>query len=329
MLGSHGEFTALLPSLRSDLLLHLAGHRAVFTRVGEDAQALEAGLLDEVDQRLEMGGALAGEPDDERGPQRDARDARADAGDQIPDVLARGLAAHPGQHVVVDVLERHVDIPGDLRAFGNGPDQLVGPVGRVGVEQADPEVALQRVQLAQQRAQRGGIDRQGLRGRLEALRRRNGPAVVGPQVEAVVGRILRDEVQLAHAVGDQGLGLGHDVGLSPAPVRSAHPRDDAEAARMIAALGDLHIGEVLRRETEPRGLELRDVVGPHGDIHRRSGRLRGGGQGDTALAEAIGAAEGGLVGVVMGRGLFFEFLETAFDAGSLGGLRSRLFSSHA
>jgi hypothetical protein len=31
----------------------------------------------------------------------------------------------------------------------------------------------------------------------------------------------------------------------------------------------------------------------------------------------------------MGRGLFFEFLETAFDAGSLGGLGSGLFSSHA
>ena len=153
--------------------------------------------------------------------------------------------------------------------------------------------------------------------------------MIGTKVEPVIGRILGDEVQFADAVGDQGLGLGHDVGLRPAAVRTPHPRDDAEAARVVAAFGDLHIREVFRREAKTRSLELRNVVGPNRDIDRGTGRLRGGGQGDAALAETIGAAEGRLFGVVMGWGLFFQLLETSFDAGSLSDLRSRRLSFHS
>ena len=311
------------------MLLHLAGHGAVFAAVGENAQTLEAGLFDEIGQCLEMSRRLTRETHDEGRSQGDAGDAGPDPGDQVSNVLPRSLATHPSEHVVVNVLQRHVHIPRHFGALGDGPDQLVGPVGRVGVQKPDPEVALQRVQLAQQRAQRGGIDRQGLGGRFESFRRGDGPAVIGTKVEPVIGRILGDEVQFADAVGDQGLGLGHDVGLRPAAVRTAHPRDDAEAARMVAPLGDFHIGEVLRGEAEARGLKLRDVVGPHRDIDRGTGRLRGCGQGDAALAETIGAAEGRLFGVVMGWGLFFQLLETSFDAGSLSDLRSRRLSFHS
>ena len=98
---------------------------------------------------------------------------------------------------------------------------------------------------------------------------------------------------------------------------------------MVAAFGDFHIREVLRREAKTGSLKLRNVVGPHRDIDRGTGRLRSGGQGDATLAETIGTAEGGFVGVVMSRGLFFPLLETSFDAGSLSGLRSRRLSFHS
>ena len=91
---------------------------------------------------------------------RDARNARADFRDQIHDVLLRGFAAHPFEHVFVDVLERHVHVARDLWAFGDRLNQFIRPMRRMRVKQADPEIAGQRIQFAQQRANRRGIGRQ-------------------------------------------------------------------------------------------------------------------------------------------------------------------------
>ena len=99
--------------------------------------------------------------------------------DQIHDVLARSLAAHAFEHVVVDVLQRHVHVARHLRAFGDGADQFISPMRRMGVEQAHPEIAGQRVQLAQQGAKRGGIRRQGAGGGAEFFRRGDVAAVAG------------------------------------------------------------------------------------------------------------------------------------------------------
>ena len=159
MLCGHRKFATLLAGLGGQLLLHLAGHRAVLAGVSKNAQTLKAGLFDELNQGLEMSRRLARETHDEGRSQCDARDAGPDPGDEVANVLPRSFTAHPCEHVVVNMLQGHVHIPGHLGALGDGPDQLVGPVGRVGVEQSDPEVPLQRVQFTQQRAQRGGIDR--------------------------------------------------------------------------------------------------------------------------------------------------------------------------
>ena len=61
--------------------------------------------------------------------------------EQFDDMLAGGFAPHPLEHVRVDVLEGDVDVAGDLGALGDGLDQFVGPMGRVGVEQPNPEIA--------------------------------------------------------------------------------------------------------------------------------------------------------------------------------------------
>ena len=84
---------------------------------------------------------LAGKTDDERRAQCDAGNARADFRDQIDDVLLRGFAAHPFQHVFVDVLQRHVHVARDFRAFGDGPDQFIRPMRRMGVKQSNPKIA--------------------------------------------------------------------------------------------------------------------------------------------------------------------------------------------
>ena len=72
-------------------------------------------------------------------------------------------------------------------AVGQRLDQLVGEVDRVGVQDANPVDAVDLVQLAEQLGQAR-------------------PAV---EVEAVVGRVLGDDDQLADAVGGQLAGLGH------------------------------------------------------------------------------------------------------------------------
>ena len=55
------------------LPVHLRRGRALLLRVGEDAQPLEALLAHEAEQVLEVLLGLAGQPDDERGAQGDAR----------------------------------------------------------------------------------------------------------------------------------------------------------------------------------------------------------------------------------------------------------------
>src|SRR5258708_8489783 len=58
------------------------------------------------------------------------------------------------------------------------------------VKQADPEIARQRVEFAQQRAERGGIGRQSLGGGVELVRRRDIARVVLAQYR-VAGQVQR------------------------------------------------------------------------------------------------------------------------------------------
>ena len=69
-----------------DLVFHLGGTGVFFTGVVEDAGTFELGVLDELEQFVEVRLGLAGEPDDEGGANGDARNASADALDEVADV---------------------------------------------------------------------------------------------------------------------------------------------------------------------------------------------------------------------------------------------------
>ena len=134
-------------------------------RVSKHTKSLEFRFADEIEQFLEARFGFAGKADDEGRAQCDARHAGPDFPDEIHDVLPRGFAPHPFEHVFVDVLERNVHVTRHLRASGDGPDEFVRPVRGMGVKQADPEIACERIQFAQQRADGRGIGRKRFRRR--------------------------------------------------------------------------------------------------------------------------------------------------------------------
>src|SRR5678816_2501035 len=110
---------------------------------------------------------------------------------------------------------------------------------RVGVKNSNPEVTRQGIQLAKQSAQARRTLGKRADGGGESLGRSNRPAVFRTQVQSVIGRVLRYEVQFLHTVGKQSFGLRHDVGKQPAPVRATHSGNNAKTARMVAALCNL------------------------------------------------------------------------------------------
>src|SRR5205809_7889652 len=80
----------------------------------------------------------------------------------------------------------------------------------------------------------------------EALEQRS-QAVLQTHILAEAGGVLPDEADLPNALRKQPRGLGDYRFEAPAAKGAAILRNHAERAGMIATLGDLDIGEVLRR----------------------------------------------------------------------------------
>ena len=213
----------------------------------EDAAAFELEGLDEVGEFVVVGVGFVGEAGDEGGADGDVGDAGPHAVEEVADVGAVGLPIHDVQHVVGDVLEGDVDVFGDLLAGGDGLDEFVGPMGGVGVEEADPEFAFDRVEFAEEGGEgfaAGGVDAGGGFGSLAAAL---------PAVHAEVGGVLGDEVEFLHAGFDEGACFADDGLLGTGAVLAADFRDDAERAGVVAAFRDLHVGHVTRGESEAGG----------------------------------------------------------------------------
>src|ERR1035437_238150 len=163
------------------------------------------------------------------------------------------------------MLQGDINIARDLGAVRDGLDQLIRPMRRVGVKQANPEITGQGIQFAQEGADGRGAGRERLYGRVEPFGCGDGAVAVRTQVHAVISRVLRDQVQLLDAVGDEGLGLDHEIQLWTAAMRATNAGDDAEAAWMVAPFGDLDVGKVARRQPKARSGVVGDVAGASRD----------------------------------------------------------------
>ena len=82
-----------------------------------------------------------------------------------------------------------------------------------------------------------------------------------PKIHAVVGGILADEVDFLNSLGNESANLANDGVQRAAAVASAHLRNHAKAARVVAALRDFDIDRVVRREAKPGSGKIRDIAG--------------------------------------------------------------------
>src|SRR5438552_4783655 len=96
--------------------------------------------------------------------------------------------------------------------------------------------------------------------------------MVRTQIESVVGRVLRNEIQFLDSLSNQPARLGNDIGLRPAPMRAAHAGNDAKTAGMIAAFGNFEISKMAGRETEARRRVIRNIGRPRIHLDQWNGR---------------------------------------------------------
>ena len=134
------------------------------------------------------------------------------------------------------------------------------------VKQTHPKFARYVLDFAQQ-----GRKREPARG----INRLARPGFFLPQIHAVVGRVLADEINFLHALRDERAHFRENRGRRAAAMASAHLRNDAETARMIAAFRDFQIRAVRWRETEARRVVIRDVSWAARDEIERIGFRRG------------------------------------------------------
>ena len=150
-------------------------------------------------------------------------------------LVLRGRPLHRLQHVGARVLEGDVEIGQDL-ALGHQADDLVDM--RVGVDILQPDPGAELAELL------GEVEEFGAD--LAVL-----PRALGIfQVDAIGRGVLRDDQQFLDAGLDQPLGLAQHVIGRPRHQIAAQFRDDAEAAAVVAAFGNLQIGVVARRQLD-------------------------------------------------------------------------------
>jgi hypothetical protein len=187
-------------------------------RIREHAEVVEPDVLDKRLERFELVGGLAGEPDDERGPEGDPGDPRSDPVQEAPVGGAGTGTSHPFQDTRRRVLQRQVDVLADLVALRHRVQHVVGDRGGVEVEHPDPLEAVDPVQAAEEP--------------------REGSPLAA--IHAEERRVLGDEQQFAHAAIRQAPGLGEDRLRFAAAVVAAQRRDDAKRA-VVAAFSHLDV----------------------------------------------------------------------------------------
>ena len=179
---------------------------------------------------------------------------RSQSRDQIFNMLPRGLSAHGRKHVAVECAG--AAYPHSLRPSGcaQSPRSTRRSNARDACKAAAP-----KIRLRSSKAHRASEP--------ASVRAGNPPAGADqpfllPQVHSEVGRVLTDEVNFPHSLGDEIADFRNHGFDRATPVTSAHLRDHAKTARMIAALGNLHVGGMGRGKPEPRRVVVGNVSRP-------------------------------------------------------------------
>src|SRR5271165_2064203 len=236
LLAQHEPLVAhSLYFVRHGLEAEIVGLRALDRLVLEGADAVEPGFVQPVEQQLEILLRLAGKADDEGRADRDVRANCAPRLDALEGFLLIARAAHRLQHPRRRVLEGHVDIGQHIAAVHQLHDLIDM---RIGVDIVQPHPGAERAELAY---------------KVEEAR---GDVAVAPpargvlQIAAVGAGVLRNDKELLDARPDQLFRFAQHLARGPRHKVAAQSWNDAEAAAVVAALGDLEIGVVARRQLD-------------------------------------------------------------------------------
>ena len=246
------------------------GAGALDRRIGEGADAVELGLVEKIQQFVELGFGLAGKAGDEGAADRQVRHHPAPCRDAVEHLFRRGRPLHQFEDALAGVLEGHVEVRQDL-AFRHQRNQVVDARIGINVMQAHPEAEFAQfaAQLVKPRLHRPAAVEAG--------------AVL--DVDAVGAGVLRDHQQFLDAGRGQNFGFMQDVADRARDQVAAQRRDDAEAAAMVAAFGNLKVGVMVRRQAYAlrrhqidEGIVQRRQMLVHGRHDFRHGMRPGDGQ---------------------------------------------------
>ena len=125
---------------------------------------------------------------------------------------------------------------------GDGLEQAAGDLVGIGVEEAEPADSFNSGEAVEQ----------------------VGESVFETEVFTVTGGVLADEGDFRDALRDELVGLGDDGFKAAGAELAAEIGDDAEAAGMVASLGDLDVGGGTGRGAEARGVFVVEILGERG-----------------------------------------------------------------
>ncbi len=141
LLQLHRLLKSRLFHLVGYLIRHLSGTRTLLLRVHKDSQSFKARPVDKIEKRPKMFICLTRKTDDKGRSQAHSWNTFPDRGDEILNVFARCFSPHQTKHVLMNMLERHINISGYFPIGRDCSDQFRTPMRGVRVEQPDPEVS--------------------------------------------------------------------------------------------------------------------------------------------------------------------------------------------
>ncbi|EWS65537.1 hypothetical protein Y695_01201 [Hydrogenophaga sp. T4] len=188
---------------------------------------------------LEFGFGLAREAGDEGAAHHDLRTQLAPTRDALQVALATGRALHALEHIGVAVLQRNVQVR-QAKTFGHQRNDVVHMRVRVHVVQANPGT-----KALGQFAQRA---HQIEHARLDRLAVPEPGAVL--HIHPIGRGVLAHHQQFLDTRLEQLARFGQYIADRSAHQITAHGRDDAEGAAVVASFADFQVGVMARRELD-------------------------------------------------------------------------------